>query len=98
VTGTALVSVGSVAVSTPAVGHYADASLPLVNWSFDSVLGFSSLHSFVKREEVEVVGTCFAVVAVVVVAVAVAVVAVVVVVVVGAAVEEVLTTVVVAAD
>ena len=93
-TGTALVSVGSVAVSTPAVGHYADASLPLVNWSFDSVLGFSSLHSFVKREEVEVVGTCFAVVAVVVVAVAVAVV----VVVVGAAVEEVLTTVVVAAD
>lgn len=72
----------SVAVSTPAVGHYADASLPLANWSFDSEPGLSSLRSFVKREEAEVVGTCFAVVAAVV-AVTVAVV------------EEVLTTVVV---
>ena len=57
-------------VSTPGVGHYADASLPLVNWSFDSEPGFSSLHSFVKREEAEVVGTCFAAAAAVVVAVA----------------------------
>ena len=85
-TQTALVSPGSVALSTPEVGHYVDASLPLVNWSLDSELGFSSL----EREEV--VGTCFA--AVVVAAAAVAVVAAVVVV---AAVEEVYTTVVVVA-
>ena len=89
-TQTALVSPGSVALSTPAVGHYVDASLPLVNWSFDSELGFSSLHSFVKREEV--VGTCFAVVVVAVVAAVVVVVAVV-----AAVVEKVYTTVVVAA-
>ena len=81
-TQTALVSLGSVALSTPAVGHYVDASLPLGNWSFDWELGCSSLHSFVKREEV--VGTCFAVVVVAAV--------------VAAAVEEVETTVVVVAD
>ena len=82
----ALVS-GSVAVSTPAVGHYADASLPLANWSFDSEPGLSSLRSFVKREEAGVVGTCFAVVVAAAAAVVVA----------GAAavVEKVLTTVVV---
>ena len=67
----ALVSPGSVALSTPAVGHYVDASLPLVYWTFDSEFGLSSLHSFVKREEV--VGTCFAVVAAVIVVVAAAV-------------------------
>ena len=93
-TETELVSPGSVVVSTPAVGHYADASLPLVNWSFDSELGFFSLHSFVKREEVEVVGTCFVVVAAVVVAV-VGVAVVVVAAAVDAAVEEFLTIVVV---
>ena len=90
---TALVSPGSVALATPAVGHYVDASLPLVNWSFDSELGDSSLHSFVKREEV--VGTCFAVVVVAVVVVVV-VAAAAVVVVAAAAVEEVYTTVVAA--
>lgn len=56
-----LASLGSAAVRTPVVGHCVDASFPLVNWSFDSELDFSSLRSFAKREEAEVAGTCFVV-------------------------------------
>ena len=61
--------------------HCADASLPLVNWSFDFEVGLSSLRSLVKREATGVVGTCFAAAAAVVVVVVVVVVAAVVVVV-----------------